>query len=553
MGKGKRTMSTQRIPRRGRRLTVAAGLALVAAAAAAFAQTTDGLPHFEKRGKIMQLIVDGNPFLILGGQVNNPTGFPDRMERAWPKFKEMNLNTVEFPVYWGQIEPQEGRFDFSNVDAIIRGLRSNGWRAVPLWFGTYKNGAMDYVPDWVKADINRFPRVLDRAGNPIRVLSPHGAATLAADKKAYTELLRHLKLIDGTDHTVILMQVENESGILGSPRDYAPEPAKLYAGAVPDALVKALGKRPGTWKEVFGRRSEEMFTGYYMSSFIDAVAKAGREAYALPTYINVWMGGAGTNDRTTEFDYPGHSYPSGGPQSHMIDLWKANAPDIDLIGPDIYHQNPRIYRMILDRYARADNPLFVVETRGSMSYARFLFYALVDDCGIGFTPYGMDRGSQPGLADDYKPVAADFALLRKAMPVFARLQSEGRLQAAVEEEFVGGQMLYFDNYDILVRFRPPVRSSGQPPAPSGPPDPSGRVFVGQLGQDEFLVGGFDCALDFKPALGSRLTGAQALSMEEGEYTGGEWKRTEIRNGDMSSAGLAFRTGGALVRIKLMRY
>ena len=165
----------------------------------------------------------------------------------------------------------------------------------------------------------------------------------------------------------------------------------------------------------------------------------------------------------------------------------------------------------------------------------------------------MDRGSQTGLADDYKPVAADFALLRKAMPAFVRLQAEGKLQAAVEEEFVGGQMLYCDNYDILVRFRPPVRSSGQPLAPSGPPEPSGRVFVGQLGPDEFLIGGFDCALDFKPALVSGLTAAQALSMEEGEFVGGEWKRTEIRNGDMSSAGLVFRTEGALVRIKLMRY
>ena len=165
----------------------------------------------------------------------------------------------------------------------------------------------------------------------------------------------------------------------------------------------------------------------------------------------------------------------------------------------------------------------------------------------------MDRGSQTGLADDYKPVAADFALLRKAMPAFVRLQAEGKLQAAVEEEFVGGQMLYCDNYDILVRFRPPVRSSGQPLAPSGPPEPSGRVFVGQLGPDEFLIGGFDCALDFKPTLGSGLTGAQALSMEEGEFAGGEWKRTGIRIGDMSSAGLVFRTDGALVRIKLMRY
>ena len=112
------------------------------------------LPHLSKQGGKFQLIVDGKPFIILGGQVGNPTGFPDRMERAWPKFKSLNANTIEYPIYWEQIEPVEGTFDFSGVDAIIRGLRSQGLRAVPLWFGTYKNGAMDYVPAWVKADFH---------------------------------------------------------------------------------------------------------------------------------------------------------------------------------------------------------------------------------------------------------------------------------------------------------------------------------------------------------------------------------------------------------------
>ena len=183
--------------------------------AGAQAQSSAMIPHLEKRGALTQLIVDGKPFIILGGQVNNPTGFPDRMERAWPTFKALNANTIEYPIYWEQIEPQEGKFDFSGVDQIIRGLRSQGLRAVPLWFGTWKNGAMDYVPAWVKADTKRFPRVLDYGGRPIRVLSPHGQATLEADRRAFTALMQHIKEIDGNDHTVILVQVENESGILG--------------------------------------------------------------------------------------------------------------------------------------------------------------------------------------------------------------------------------------------------------------------------------------------------------------------------------------------------
>lgn len=508
-----------------------------------------GLPHLEKRGAVTQLIVDGRPFIVLGGQVDNSTGFPDRMERAWPTFKAMHLNTVEFPIYWGQIEPAEGKFDFGGVDQIIRGLRSQGLRAIPLWFGTYKNGAMDYVPTWVKDDPKRFPRVLDYGGRPIRVLSPHGQATMEADRRAYSELMKHLKEIDGSDHTVILMQVENESGILGSVRDYAPETTRLFNAPVPAQLAAALQKPSGTWVEVFGARAEEMFTGYYLSSYLNAIARAGKEIYPLPTFVNVWMGGEGTNDRFLEFDRPGDSYPSGGPQSHMINLWKATAPDVDIIGPDIYHRSPIIYRMILARYTRLDNPLLVVETGRGPVFARFCFCALGDFSAIGFSPFGVDAGPGDEVGAGFTDMAVNFRILGSALPVIADLQAAGKLKAAIEEEFIPGRMLYFDGYDILVRFRPPNRYTAQPVTPV----PSGRVLVGQLGSDEFLIAGVDAALDFKPAMGSAYTGVQFLLVEEGRYENGVWKRTELRNGDFTSDGLVFPAQGALIRAKLMRY
>lgn len=531
--------------------SVIGSLALTAVPAQA--QSASGMPHLEKRGALTQLIVDGKPFIILGGQVGNPTGFPDRMQRAWPKFKALNANAIEYPIYWEQIEPEEGKFDFSGVDQIIKGLRSRGLRAIPLWFGTWKNGAMDYVPVWVKSDTKRFPRVLDYGGRPIRVLSPHGQATLEADRKAFTELMKHIKEIDSNDHTVILMQVENESGVLGSPRDYSPESNKLFNGPVPDKLLKALKKEPGTWKAVFGPRAEEMFTGYYLSTYINEVARAGKQVYPLPMYVNVWMGGEGTNDRFLEFDRPGDSYPSGGPQSHMINLWKATAPDIDVIGPDIYHQSPIIYRTILSRYTRPDNPLYVVETGGGTAFARFCFYALGEFSALGFSPYGMDAGPGDELTPGFTDIAANFRILKTALPVIADLQAKGKLQAAVEEEFIPGRMLYFDNYDILVRFRPPVRSSGQPLAASGPPAPSGRVLVGQLGADEFLIAGFDAALEFKPTLGSEFTGVQGLLIEEGVYENGVWKPTYLRNGNITDGGIVLRSQGTLIKAKLMRY
>lgn len=512
------------------------------------------IPQLRKNGEVIQLFVDDKPFIILGGQVGNASAFPERMERAWPKLRELNANTVEFPVYWEQIEPEEGRFEFDALDQIIRGAREHGLRAILLWFATWKNGTMDYVPAWVKSNPERFHRVINKAGEPIRVLSPHSQANMEADRKAYAELMKHLREIDENHNTVILMQVQNEPGLRYSPRDYSPQATRLFNGPVPEKLLKALKKQPGTWKEVFGsRRAEEAFTAYYLSSFINEVAHAGKEIYPLPTFVNVWMGGEGTNDRFMEFDRPGDSYPSGGAVSHMLDLWKASAPDIDMIGPDIYHQSPIIYREILSRYSRPDNPLLVVETRGSMKYASYFFYALADYSAIGFTPFGIDYGPESGLSSMFVPMAESFRVIKPVLSKIAELQAAGKLQAAVEEEFIPGRMLYFDGYDILVRFRPPRRSSGQPLTPTGPPEPSGRVLVGQLGQNEFLFVGFDAALDFKPSLGSQYTGVQFLLVEEGIYDNGVWKRTGLRNGDFTDRGLTFPSEGAVIRAELMRY
>lgn len=512
------------------------------------------IPHLRKNGEVTQLFVDGKPFIILGGQVGNSSAFPDRMAHAYPKFRELNANTVEFPVYWEQIEPEEGRFEFNALNEIIRGIRANGLRAIILWFGTYKNGAMEYAPAWVKSDIVRFPRVINKAGEPIRVLSPHGQATLEADRRAYSELMKHLREFDGRENTVILMQVQNEPGLRFSPRDYSVQATHLFNGPVPEKLVKAINKQSGTWREVFGSRlAEESFTAYYLSNYIDEIARAGKEIYPLPTFVNVWMGGNGTNDRFLEFDRPGDSYPSGGAVSHMLDLWKASSPHIDMIGPDIYHQSPIIYQEILSRYARPDNPLLVVETRGSTKFARFCFYALGEHYAVGFTPFGVDRGEELGLSEAFVPMADNFRVLKPVLSKIAELQAAGKLQAAVEEDFIPGRMLYFDGYDILARFRPPFRSSGNPLAPTGPQEPSGRILVGQLGPDEFLFVGFDVAVDFKPALGSDYTAVQFLLVEEGFYENNQWKRTELHNGDFTDRGLTFPSQGRVIKAKVMRY
>jgi len=531
-------------------------LTLTFALAVASAQSRP-IPRLIKQDGKFRFMVDGKPFLILGGQVGNINAYPDLMERDWPGFKAMNLNTVEYPVYWNVIEPEEGRFDFSGFDRILTGVRSQGLRAILLWFGTWKNGAMDWTPNWVKANPQRFARVIDSGGHPIRSLSPMSKVTLEADRTAFVAMMKHLREVDEADRTVIMVQVENEPGSLGSVRDFSPESNQLFAGPAPAPLVAALKKKPGSWKEVFGRIADEAFNAYYLSSYINEVAKAGKEVYPLPAYINVWNGGYGTNDNFERFDRPGETYPSGGAVAHMLDLWKANAPSIDAIASDNYHQNPITYLEVMNSYTRPDNPLLIVETGAGIA-ARGFFYAVARYAAVGFGLMGGDWSGAPS-GPDQANVGADFRLGQAALPAITELQGTEKLKAAVEERGTGARNLIFTNYDVMVRFHPPARGA----AAASPgvfaataAEPSGRVLVAELGADEFLVMGFGSAVEFRPVQGSDFTAAQLLSNEQGVYQNGVWKTTvhgETAQGDYTGPIVNLPETGALVKVKLMRY
>ncbi len=529
-------------------------LAFLAALSPGVRAQGEPIARLEKKDGRFTFLVDGKPFVILGGQVLNDSAYPDRMEPAWAKLKAMHVNTVEYPVYWNAIEPKEGKFEFDDFDRLLFRAHGEGLHVVLLWFGTWKNGAMDWVPNWVKTDPKRFPRVIDSGGRPTRTLSPHGEATLAADRTAYVAMMKHLKEIDHDDRTVIMVQVENECGLLGSVRDFSPASDKLFAGPVPSALVTALKKTPGTWREVFGADADEAFAAYYVSSYVNAVARAGKAVYPLVTYVNAWNGGDGTNDQFDLFDFPGETYPSGGPVSRMLDLWKANAPDIDIISSDTSKQPSANFRMIAARYVRPDNPYWSPEAGYGLTGARVFFYALADYSAIGFGAYGVDADpAEAGLAPRYVDLANDYRLVGETLPALIPLQGTPRLQAAVEEYGVTGQNLSFDHYALLVRFRPPsVTPSAQPRSAV----PASRVLVAQLDPDEFLVLGFDATVDFRPALGSGFTAAQFLQVEQGVYANGAWEKTgfgRIYQGSYDPPRVTLPPQGAIYRVKLMRY
>ncbi|MBV9622953.1 MAG: DUF5597 domain-containing protein [Acidobacteria bacterium] len=512
-------------------------VAVVTAASAA------DMPRLTKKDGRYALMVEGQPFLILGAQINNSSAWPSTLDEVWPAIEAIHANTVEAPVYWEQVEAQRGTFDFSTVDELVKEARAHHLYLVLLWFATWKNGKMHYAPEWVKTNAVEFPRVIDVHGEAIDVLSPHAESNLAADKTAFAAFMQHLRQIDGSQHTVLLVQVENESGSLGSVRDFSPTAERAFQAAVPSELVKTLNKQPGTWRQVFGAEADETFAAFSVAHYINAIAAAGKTEFALPMYVNVWLKGAANT-------VPGLNYPSGGPTYNMLEVWKAAAPAIDMIGPDIYIDESDLYRMVINAYHRPDNPTWIPETGGNDADARYFFYALGAGA-IGFSPFGIDYTGW--TIEDAKPPALhaeNFALIGSMDREIAALNFAGKLKTAVEEEGAAEVFLNFQKWQATVSFGYPQFDGGRT-AP-GTKDHHGRALVAQLSPNEFLVTGIDARLTFR--LGSGENGhLQILRAEEGRYENGNWKFVRLWNGDQTDFGLNFTHQGKVVRVKLGTY
>jgi hypothetical protein len=336
------------------------------------------------------------------------------------------------------------------VDQIVEGARAHNLHVVLLWFGTWKNGNMHYVPAWVKDDPKRYPHTIRPDGELIDVLSPMSRNTLEADKAAFTALMRHLKQIDGEQHTVLMVQVENESGNIGSVRDNSPESNQEFAGSVPADLLAAANKQPGSWSQVFNSDADEIFQVYHQAKYINAIAAAGKAEFAIPCYINAWIDPPAAELPQRQVDTPGIAYPSGGAVQKMVGLWRKLAPAIDLIGPDIYTNDSPFYRVLIKAYHRPDNPLWIPETGRDDSFGKFFFYALGDGA-IGFSPFGVDQSGWNILGDQpWKAHANNFALIGPMSREIARLEFEGKLKTAVEEPGQTAQELDFGGWQATV-------------------------------------------------------------------------------------------------------
>src|SRR6266496_1195972 len=341
-------------------------------------------PYLRKQGAATQLIVDDKPFLVLAGELGNSSSSNlEYMAPVWPKLASLKLNTVLVPVYWELIEPTEGKFDFTLVDGLIQEARKHNLRLVPLWFASWKNSMSCYAPAWVKTDQRRFPRSQEATGRGMEILSPFSKENLDADARAFAAFMRHLREVDGQDHTVIMVQVENEIGMIPDSRDRSAVAEKLFKQSVPAELMGYLEqhkenlipeframwaaagfKTRGTWEEVFGPepKTDEIFMAWYFARYTNQVAQLGAAEYKLPMYVNAAL------------IRPGHQpgqYPSAGPLPHLMDVWRAGAPQIDFLSPDIYFAN---FAEWARKYQQSGNLLFIPEAAPNSSSAVNAFY-----------------------------------------------------------------------------------------------------------------------------------------------------------------------------------
>lgn len=506
-------------------------------------RTKKPMPELKHADGKYTFYVDGKPFLLLGAQLWNSSAWPAYLDKIWPQLKEMNCNTIEAPIYWQDIEPEPGKFNFEQLDALIYGARENGMRLVVLWFGSYKNGSLEYTPEWIRSNPEKYPRMLNAAGEPVYVLSAISKTNLEADKKAFVKVMQHIKKVDEDHKTVIMVQPENEPGSLQTDRDYSEEANALFNKPIPEDLRKGLNKNAGTWQEAFGIEAAEAFNAYHIARYINEIAVAGKKVYPLPMYINVWT-------KENYFWRPGE-YPSGGPTSNMIDVWKVAAPEMFTIALDIYHQNFQDFRDLCEKYTRPDNPLFLPEMGNGMNFARYQFYAIGDYSAIGVAPYGTDpfhidprvHRRRESLDPQFAAIAENYRLFGKSAEMITELQGTGRLKAAVEEHGLGEKLLHFDNYDVLFQFGiPNYRKAGEV---------TGRALIGQISEDEFLIVGFDAKFIFRPKYASEYTTAEYVIAEEGYYENGEWHRERLWNGDALYHS-ALPPDGAILKIKLRR-
>ena len=511
------------------------------------------IPYVKRDEKeIPTLYVHDKPFFMRSGEIHNSSASDSAFldEKLWPALRGLNLNAVIVPLYWELIEPTEGKYDFSLLDEIVASARWEGLKLCFLWFGLWKNAESFYVPAWMKKDTETYFRAEKVNGEKMKTISPLCTAAVEKDRRAFTAVMRHIKEIDEYENTVVVMQVENEIGLLGTDRDYSPAANVAFNRPISEKLAQTLGKN-GTWEEAFGEDAGEFFMAWHFASAVETIAASGKKEYDLPCYANAWL-------RQSPW-FPG-SYPSGGPVTQVQAIWRAAAPSLFTFGPDIYVP---YCADVMDDYASENNPLFIPEIRKDAVASSYALYAFGRHNAICFSPFGIeDLALDPSQLD--KPpmdlmialnidpsafditgskdcLSATYALLGQLEPLMLRLRGTGHQQACVRHgETDYSAFLRFEDCDLCVKYGP--RMSGKP---------LGACLAFELAPDKFLLVGLNCTPEFhvKPGVNKKL---DILRLEEGHVHDGEWVPGRVLNGDEKMY-LRFGDMPSAMMIELYKY
>ncbi|MFI5187680.1 MAG: DUF5597 domain-containing protein [Chitinophagales bacterium] len=519
-------------------------------------EVSKAIPHLEQQGAAMRLVVKGKPFLLISGELHNSTsgGF-EYMRQAWKKLAAKNLNSVIATTSWELVEPEEGQFDFALVDSVIKGAREANLKLVLIWFASWKNGGSVYIPSWIKKNYDKYPRAKDEQGKPLEILTALCDASAAADAKAYAALMRHIREVDGKDQTVVMMQVENEMGMLDNAgtttgnarRDFSEVANAAYDGTVPKDLIDYLVKHKenlfpelykvwaangfktsGSWEQVFGKSefkpdkkdwkfysyyTEELFSAWNYAKYTEKVAVAGKKEYAIPMYVNAWQ--------KQPFSFSPGKYPSGGPLPQVLDIWRAAAPSIDFLAPDIYMDE---FTWACEEYTRSGNPLFIPEARGGEYGAASSFYAF-GEFGAGcFSPFGIDND-----IDKKDPLDESYAVLKNMSSIILANQGKGTMKGIFVDSSSQVQQFEFGDYTIEAKL-----GSGKTIA--------GGIII-QTGPNEFIVAGRALDIFFTPKNTSTRIGVDKT--DEGIFENTKWVPKRRLNGDEVHASTWDGTGPKL--------
>lgn len=515
----------------------------------------NSIPRLIKKGNATQLIVDEKPFLVLGGELGNSTATTtENMKSVWPKLKTMNLNTVLVPVYWELIEPIEGKFDFKLYQDLILEARQNEMKLVFLWFGSWKNSMSSHAPAWVKLNQDKYPRVKDNTGRSQEILSSFSENVLKADKNAFEKLMQFVKDVDSKDRTVIMIQVENEIGMLPSARDHQTLANEAFEKPVPTELMTYLQekkdnlvpefreiwkrngyKTTGNWEEVFGKglHTDEIFMAYFYADFTDKITEAGKKIYPLPMFVNAALNKAGRE--------PGN-YPSAGPLPHLMDVWKSAGKAIDFMSPDFYNPD---FKHWCDLYTRQDDVLFVPEHVFDQTVAAKALYTIGHYEGMGFSPFSIESTQKP----EDEPLGKMYGLIKELSPLITSNQGTGKIKGVMLSKSDAETIVRLGKYEFTCKHDYTLSWT---PGSKTETWPLGSAIIIQTAENEFYIAGSGVVITTKSVENKDLN-IGLLKVDEGNFINNQWTVKRHLNGDQTHQGRHINIGTNLFGIQRVEF